>query len=388
MPKIEDVRNSVSSELKMLQMLSQLSPGDFERLMEGQKEYATAVQTQKEAEKEEYASKRRDIEREISELEEREQTTRTQMQMEARRENAEQERKFQLKLVEKQSEEEKKRVDYALQRETEVQKERTRIKLQARREFDKLDIERKRREEEIEEAKASIRRREREEEFARIAELERTKLVTKAEMDKKAELELADHRFSQKLRLYEATKEQEAARKRELLTIQMDYQKQIARQKWDSLLGFFSGSAGKDRVNNMARLVGISAVSFGVVRMAIPLVREYISRFLFAPKLVNRREAYSSLGSLFRRAPDIQVFLNSSLSKRMDRILLSTRNTHRNRGYYGNLLLYGLPGTRCLLFLALSPHCSSRSFTDVLFGADGKELGKRSGRRSSPQRQE
>jgi hypothetical protein len=327
MPQIDEIRRVVKDEQRILEMLSQMNPNEFGELMKGQENYCRALQAQAQKEKEEIILKRKEIEKEIEAKSQEEETKRTEMQNAERRERVEKERKHQLQMVELQTEEEKKRVDYALQKETEVQKERTNIKLEAKREFDRLDLERKKREEEMEEAKAKIRKRERDEEYDRMAQLEKVKLEAKAVLEQKAEVEMAEHRFKQKLRMYEATKDVEMKRQEELLRVEKEYEKEISKQKWDALLNYFSGDDGKERVYNMARLFALSIASVGVVAVGVPLARKYLYRYLFAPKLVNRQEKFSKWRNLVKGRGTVDVILRPHLAERMSRILKSTQLT-------------------------------------------------------------
>ena len=327
MPQIEDIRRVVKDEQQILDMLANMKPNEYSELMKGQENYCRAMQAQAQKEKEELILKRKEIEKEIEAKRQEEETKRTEMQNAERTERVEKERKHQKLMVELQTEEEKKRVDYALQKETEVQKERTNIKLEAKREFDRLDLERKKREEEVEEAKAKIRKRERDEEYDRMATLEKVKLEAKSQLDLKAEIEMADHRFKQKLRMYEATKEAEAARQEELLRVEKEYESAIAQQKWNAFLTYFSGEEGSGRVYNMAKLFALSVGSVGIVAVGVPLTRKYLSRYLFAPRLVSRQQKASRWGGLWKRGESIEVVLRPHLAERMGRILKSTQLT-------------------------------------------------------------
>tara|TARA_R110002050_G_scaffold91321_1_gene191815 strand:+ start:617 stop:1990 length:1374 start_codon:yes stop_codon:yes gene_type:complete len=253
-------------------------------------------------------------------------------------------------LVEKQTEEEKSRVDYALKRETEVQKERTQIKLEAKKEFDKLDEEKKKRETEALEAKARLRKRERDEEYERMAELEKIKIAAQADAERRAEVELADHRLSQQLKMFEATKEEETKRRKELLGIEWEAQKEINREKWEAVLGFFTGEKGKERMRNIGGLIVVGGAVAFTVKTGVPIATQYLSKFFFAPRLVSKQITISPWSRMFggktvSAENKIDVILRPNLEERMNRILKSTQLTSRRKGFYGNFLLYGKPGT-------------------------------------------
>ena len=96
-----------------------------------------------------------------------------------------------------------------------------------------------------------------------MTKLEKIKIEMEAEMERKAEVELAEHRFQQvngrnslsflsaffhthlfifqNLRMHEATQEEEARKLRELKRLEMESDKLLNKQKWDSILNYFHG---------------------------------------------------------------------------------------------------------------------------------------------------
>ena len=346
---VQEIRRAVKKEQEQLRVVEQLSDGKFNQLF-GIGAYIPAmIKAQREAKEEE------DKFKELERTKESKFTTIVQKtedfknNLEERKSRIEKQREDQMKQVEAGREEEERRIDYALQRETESLKERTKIKMEAKKEFDRLDDERRKRIEEKEEEKARKRKKEREEDYKLMTEMEKSKIQTQAKIDRETEVEMADHRFKEELRIYEATKEDEDKYARDLLTMEWEYQKQMNQQRLDALTNFFSGEQGKDRAYNIARLTALSMTIVGAVMVTVPIASKWLSKFLFAPKLVNRQVKYSKLGdfvsSYIRKRKDIKVVLPPSLEQRMDRLLTSTRATGERHGIYGNLLLYGRPGT-------------------------------------------
>lgn len=133
----------------------------------------------------------------------------------------------------------------------------------------------------------------------------------------------------------------ETLKRKKLLEIEMEYMKEMSQQKYNTMLSYFQGEGGRERVHNMALLFALSAVSVGAIALFVPLARKYLNKYLFSPRLISRVQSAPSSFSLFRsRPPPIQVTLRPALEDRMNRILkvmLDVIHTHTHNAYNTHL---------------------------------------------------
>jgi ATPase family AAA domain-containing protein 3A/B len=306
---------------------------------------------QAEVDKEKEKTKQREKAVELRKVQEEEETKRRKVLQEERTKQLEVESKTKKMLEETRTAEQKKLTDYRLKQELEQQREKTRLKLKAKEEFDRLDENKRQREEEQAKLRAKLEKNAKDAEYARQERLLRAKLELKAKLERENELKLAEHRHEEALRMHEATKEFTMEKELQMQRLRVEADVRKEREKWEQLGNFFVGDQGKERLWNIGGLVVGLVATVYAFRVAYPLATQALRRYFFKPQLISRNVKYSPVvKKITHQRPRPKVIFSKALQSRVDRVVEGTRNTGKRGGFYGNLMLYGSPGTGKTLF--------------------------------------
>jgi AAA+ superfamily predicted ATPase len=126
---------------------------------------------------------------------------------------------------------------------------------------------------------------------------------------------------------------------------------------------------GKNTANMIAPIqyqvilgvAALSALGFATT-VAVEYSKKYISKYLFAPKLIEKRSPSWTLLSLLSSKKAVKIedhmIIGDQLKQKLNYIMKMTKNIKKNGGQFENVLLYGEPGTGKTLFAQLlAEHC-------------------------------
>jgi ATPase family AAA domain-containing protein 3A/B len=350
----ENLKKALDDERALLTLMTQLEPAQYEKLMEASKEYAAAYKSVYDAQKEAAAAQR------------------AQQGHQFAMERAQADAQNALRLEEKRTEEEKQRIEFQLRRVTEEQSARTRAKLEAQKEFERLDAEKQAREKLRLDQQAQREEAAREKEFQRQQRALEAKMRKKAELARENELALADHKIQQHKAKHEVEKDYLLERAKSEAQIRADSNLATAKARYKAATAFFSGPEGRERMENTALAVALSAVGVYAAKTVYPIAQRALQNYFFKPSLINRRVVHrnTAVGRMLQRAtsrdpafalPETtaeggvvekgpRVVLPPELRARMTNVIAGTRVTAERGGFFGHMLLWGQPGTGKTLF--------------------------------------
>lgn len=352
----EGIKKALDDERELLKLMTQLEPKEFEKLMEASKEYATAYKAVYDAQKEQAARERAAQGHQFA------------------MERAQADHQRQQQLLEKQTQEERQRTDYQTRRVTEEIARRTQIKLDAKKEFEVLDAEKARRDKARREHQWELEQKAREQEFLREQRAVEAKLQKKAQLARETELALADHKIKQHKAKHDAEKDFLLEKSKTEAQIRAETQLATAKARYKAATAFFTGPDGRERMQNTALAVSLSAAGIYAAKTVYPIVQRGLTNYFFKPSLVNRRvvhrktavgqwlqRKFSSDPAFTRPSPVMpdgsvavergpHVVLAPELQQRMSAVIAGTRVTADRGGYFGHMLLWGQPGTGKTLF--------------------------------------
>lgn len=126
---------------------------------------------------------------------------------------------------------------------------------------------------------------------------------------------------------------------------------------------------GKDTLEAMRPIGGYLVKGLGVYvalmltyKLGEVLGRKYIARYLFEPKLIDKKVSRWSLGRQKSINIRDRMVISDELAKDLNYIIKITQNIKKNGGFFEHVLLYGAPGTGKTLFAELLAESSGMNY--------------------------
>eukprot|EP01095_Lingulamoeba_sp_RSL-Kostka_P000979 TRINITY_DN1130_c0_g1_i1.p1 TRINITY_DN1130_c0_g1~~TRINITY_DN1130_c0_g1_i1.p1 ORF type:complete len:589 (-),score=224.24 TRINITY_DN1130_c0_g1_i1:10-1776(-) len=344
------LRRALNNEKLLLEEIGKLNPQEWEQIMNQTSQYSKAMAQQAQQKQQEQQQKAQESNKQYQQKLEEEKTKREEIRQKHNIEFLKVKNEENQKLQKILTEEEKKRTDYKWKKEIEAQEQKTKIKLEAELEFKKIEEEGQK----LEQSKLDYKKKLEEENQQKELEREMKLVTHKLEEEAKIEVKLADFRYKQSLREHEAMKDDNLKRDVELEKLKQQGKLERDNLKLNALTNFFSGDDGRSRLFNIFGLFAGTITTIYFFKIGSPIATRWLKNFFFKPSLISKSvkiNAFSKLKSLVTKNNKMpEVILQPKLQERMDRIKEGTKNTAARNGFFGNILLYGKPGTGKSMF--------------------------------------